>query len=190
MNLNPATVESYPTLYTTRLKLRKLEQSDLPLIVQYANNKKIADNVLSFPHPYQQKDALDWMASTYKGFEEKQKFVFAIAIKETNAFVGAIGLNLDMTNNKAELGYWIGEPHWSKGLATEAIGAVLQYGFISLELHKIYATHFTDNPASGKVMTKNGMIREGHLKDHYKKGAVYKSVIQYRLTKEEFGHLG
>jgi RimJ/RimL family protein N-acetyltransferase len=166
--------------------LRKLEQSDLPLIVQYANNQKIADNVLSLPHPYQQKDALDWMASAYQGFEEKQIYVFAIAMQETDAFVGAIGLHLDMTNNKAELGYWIGEPHWNKGIATEAIEAVLQFGFGSLDLQKIYATHFTDSPASGKVMTKNGMIREGNLKDHYKKGTVYKSVIQCRLTKEEY----
>lgn len=59
MNLNPTTVEPFPTLYTASLKLRKLEQSDLPLIVQYANNQKIADNLLSLPHPYQQKNALD-----------------------------------------------------------------------------------------------------------------------------------
>lgn len=126
------------------------------------------------------------MASAYMEFEEKQKYVFAIAIQETDAFVGAIGLHLDQANNKAELGYWIGEPYWNKGIATESIKAILQFGFESLDLQKIYATHFTDNPASGKVMHKNDMIREGTLKDHYKKGEVYKSVIQYRLTKEEY----
>ena len=84
------------------------------------------------------------------------------------------------------MGYWLAEPYWNQGYTSEAAAALLQYGFNTLGLHKILATHLVENPASGKVMIKNGMIKEGELKDHAKKNGVYRSLIQYRLTKEEY----
>jgi RimJ/RimL family protein N-acetyltransferase len=95
-------------------------------------------------------------------------------------------LHLDKNNNNAQFGYWVAEPFWGNGIATEATAAVLQFGFEKLNLNKIYATHFPDNKASGKVMLKNKMIKEGELKDHYRVNNEYRSVIQYRLTKQEY----
>jgi len=66
----------------------------------------------------------------------------------------------------------------------------LEFGFEELGLHKIYAIHLDKNPASGRVMTKNGMIREAKLTDHIKKGDEYFDVIQYRMTKKEFKDRG
>ena len=70
-----------------------------------------------------------------------------------------------------------------------AAGALLAFGFEKLALNKIYATHLIENPASGQVMMKNGMIREGELKDHYKKDDAYRTVVQYRLTGNEFDNM-
>ncbi|MDZ7693856.1 MAG: GNAT family protein [Balneolaceae bacterium] len=80
----------------------------------------------------------------------------------------------------------MGEPFWNNGYATEAIREVLIFGFDEINIHKILATHLLNNPASGKVMAKNGMVKEGELKDHIKKGDKYLSLIQYRLTRDEF----
>ena len=100
--------------------------------------------------------------------------------------MGGIGLRINKRFNRAELGFWLGEPFWNNGYITEAAGAALSFGFEKLGLNKIYATHLPKNPASGKVMQKNGMIREGTLVDHIKKGDQYLSVIQYRLTRAEY----
>jgi RimJ/RimL family protein N-acetyltransferase len=63
---------------------------------------------------------------------------------------------------------------------------VLTFGFRQLELNKIYATHFLNNPASGKVMEKNGMVKEGELKEHIRKNGEYLSLVQYRLTQKGY----
>jgi len=88
--------------------------------------------------------------------------------------------------NRAEVGFWLGEPFWNQGFVAEALELVLRFGFETLGLQKIYAIHLTKNPASGKVLQKNGMIREGKLVDHLREGDEYFDVIQYRLTREEF----
>mgnify|MGYP006434173225 CR=1 FL=1 len=72
------------------------------------------------------------------------------------------------------------------GFATEAVREIIKFGFKEVELNKIIATHLLNNPASGKVMAKNGMIKEGELKEHVRKNGEYLSLIQYRLTSNEF----
>lgn len=177
---------TFPQLTTPRLRLRKVQAADVPLLVQYANHKAISGNLLNVPHPYNEEDAVFWMNFVLQGFKNRERYVFAISDKETNAFMGAVGLHPAPRHNHAELGYWLGEPFWGRGLMTEAVGAVLRFGFKELSLHKIYATHFVNNPASGKVMTANGMIKEGELAEHYKVGEEYLSVVQYRLLKREW----
>ena len=83
----------------------------------------------------------------------------------------------------------MGEPFWDKGIATEAVAAMLKFGFEKVNLNKIYATHFLENESSGKVLVNNKMIKEAELKEHFKNGEIYGSVIQYRLTKMEFEEL-
>jgi ribosomal-protein-alanine N-acetyltransferase len=176
----------FPQCSTTRLLLRQVAVADIPFLVRYANNKAIAANVLNIPHPYTEEDAVSWLNFVQQGFKNRERFVFAIVWKETGQFIGAIGLHLSGRHNTAELGYWLGQPFWGKGFMTEAANAVVKFGFAELGLNKIYATHFTDNPASGKVLQNTGMIK-GELKDHYRVGDAYKSVVQYRLLKAEYG---
>ena len=179
-------MKEFPELNTSRLKLRKIQLSDVPSLIKYCNNKNIADQIFNIPYPYGEEDAVFRINFVLQGFKNKERYVFAISFKESDELIGEIGLHLDENNNSAQFGYWIGEPFWNKGIATEAIAAILKFGFEKLNLNKIYATHYPANIASGKVMIKNKMIKEAELKEHYRINNEYRSVIQYRLTKQEY----
>lgn len=159
----------FPKIETNRLSLESISYSDIPKIIEYAGNIKVAQTTLNIPHPHQERDAIFWINNANQGYKDKSQFTFGIRLKPTNKFIGGIGLKINTRFNRAELGYWMAEPFWNKGYASEAVGVVLKYGFDKLELNKIYATHLAENSASGKVMIKNKMIKEGELKDHTKK---------------------
>ena len=179
-------MNDFPLLKTERLCLRALKASDIPNIISLANNAKVADMTLNIPHPYQEKDAINWISTACEGFEDQSHFIFAIASMEEDQFLGGVGLRRNTRFNRAELGFWLGEPFWNRGYITEVVGKVLEFGFDELKLNKIYAVHLPENPASGRVMQKNGMIEEGRLAEHLKKGDQYLDVIQYRLTRTEY----
>lgn len=183
-------MKEFPSLQTDRLTLRKIRISDIPSLLKYVNHKVISDNILNFPYPYLEDDAIFRMNFVLQGFKNEERYVFAIALKETDEFIGEIGIHLDKTNNRAEMGFWIGEPFWSKGYMSEAARRTLQFGFEEVGLNKIYATHFLANPASGKVLINCGMIKEAEMIDHYQHKGIYGSVLQYRLTKKEYEDLG
>lgn len=151
-------MQQFPTLFTHRLRLRKLEPDDIALLVQYANNKKISDQVKNIPHPYTEPDAVFRIRYVWQGFKASARYVFAIAMKDTDALVGEVGLHLDNNGKVAQLGYWIAEPHWNKGYASEAVARIISFGFGSLHLATIFATVHADNPASASVLLKNSMI--------------------------------
>ena len=88
---------------------------------------------------------------------------------------------VEKNDNNAELGYWFGERFWNKGYATEAASGTIKYGFEKAGLHKIFARHFVDNPASGRVMEKNKMICEGTLKSHHQRFGQYHDICYYGI---------
>jgi ribosomal-protein-alanine N-acetyltransferase len=169
-------MEVFPALNTNRLTLRKISIEDVPSLVKYANNKKIADKVLNIPYPYQEPDAVFRISYVHQGFKNKTRYVFAIILKESEELIGEISLHLDNSRKIAQLAYWIGEPFWGKGMATEAAKTILKFGLENLSLHMIFAECHIENNASEKVLLKNGM----------KKIGINGSVVQYILTKKEF----
>lgn len=176
----------FPQIHTERLVLGPLVFSDVPNIVAYAGQREVADTTLNIPHPYREEDAIFWINSAHQGFKQKSQYTFAIRLQATGEFVGGMGLHVQPAFDRAELGYWVGVPFWNRGYATEAAAGLLQFGFEQLGLHKIFATYLRSNPASGKVMRKNGMVEEGVLVDHTKKNGSYHTLIQCRLTKTEY----
>ena len=151
-------MEFFPVLHTERLLLRKLTADDISSLVKYGNNKKVSDYVFSIPHPYEEPDAVFRISYVLNGFRARSRFVFAVILLETAEFVGEVSLHLDNTK-VSQLGYWIGEPFWNKGIATEAVRAVCQFGFKTLDLEKIYGTCHLQNIASSKVLERNGMVK-------------------------------
>ncbi|ATL44450.1 GNAT family N-acetyltransferase [Elizabethkingia sp. HX WHF] len=164
---------------TERLILSPLKESDIPLITEYLQEKIISDNTSHIPYPYSESDARTWLKMSNDALTAKTGYTFAIREKE-GKIIGAIGLH-DRGDDKAELGYWIAVPFWNKGYATEAASAILNFGIKELKFHKIYATHFIHNPASGKIMEKIGMQKEAVLKHHMKKEEQYLDIQMYSL---------
>lgn len=175
-----------PVLKTRRLILRPFRMSDAPDVQRLAGERAIADTTLNVPHPYQDGMAEQWIATHQPGFEAGELANFAITLQPKKELIGAIGLVIDARANRAELGYWVGVPYWGNGYCTEAGQAVIEFGFTKLKLNRIYATYFTRNQASGRVMQKLGMTREGTLRQHVKKWGKYEDIVVYGILNKEW----
>ena len=152
--------EPQPTLATTRLILRPFRLSDADLVQQLAGDRAIADMLPLLPHPYEDGVAETWIATHADAFHSGAAITLAITTPPHDSIAGSITLGMRMFN-AAELGYWLGRPYWGRGLMTEAGQAMLLHGFGTVGLNRIFALHFTRNPASGRVMEKLGMQFEG-----------------------------
>ena len=170
-------MDYFPTLYTDRLILRKMTVDDIPSLLKHVNNRAITDEILNFPYPYEEPQAVFRISYVHQGFMKKERFVFAITTKEQKELIGEISLHLNQSLNQSEVGYWVGEEFWKQGIATEALGRILQFGFEELALQQIFATHRKENHASEKVLAKNGMKKGGILPN---------TVSRYELTREEY----
>jgi ribosomal-protein-alanine N-acetyltransferase len=180
---------TFPVLITSRLRLRAFATTDIPRLVALANDYEVASKTLNIPHPYTEADAHHWLHLTQQGAAQQSAYSFALELLATGEFIGGMGLTLERRFDRAEVGYWLGRPHWGLGLATEALAAVLHFGFDVLKLNKLYATHFAGNLASGRVMQKNSMVKEGELMQHAKRDGQYHDLWQYRLTSYEYTQL-
>ncbi|MDM1294200.1 GNAT family N-acetyltransferase [Sphingobacterium sp. N143] len=172
-------MKDFPKLETERLILSAVTSEDIPQIVMYLQDKVFSDFTSNIPYPYRKEDAEYWLKLSREAFENHKGFTFAIRSKD-GKLMGAIGLH-DEGSDRAELGYWLGIPHWNKGYVTEAAKAVIDFGFRTLKFNKIFATYFPHNPASGKVMEKIGMEKEAVLKQHLKKDGKYYDIPLYSI---------
>jgi len=175
-----------PTLETARLLLRPFTLADAPEVQRLAGERDIASTTLNIPHPYADGQAEAWIARQAENFAAGRFVNFAVVRRADTALIGAIGLGINADHDYAELGYWIGKPYWGQGYASEGAAAVLGYGFTQLGLHRIFAEHFTRNPASGRVMQKIGMTYEGHLRGHTKKWGVYEDLEVYGILQADW----
>ncbi len=101
--------------------------------------------------------------------------------------IGTVGLReIDKEHSKAEMGCWIAVEEWGKGDAVEASSAVLRFGFEELQLNRIYAHHMVRNPASGHVLEKIGMRKEGLLRQPVRKWGVFEDVVLLAMLREEW----
>ncbi|HEX2451576.1 MAG TPA: GNAT family N-acetyltransferase [Gemmatimonadales bacterium] len=171
------TMNVAPTLRTPRLALGPLASGDLQALVTLAGAFEIADTTATIPHPYATEDARMFLALDAAERAAGGAMRFAVR-HDGGELVGVVGLHqIDRDQLRAELGYWIGVPWWGRGYATEAAGAVVAYGFENLGLHKIHAHYLARNPASGKVLERIGMRREGLLREEVLKWGRYEDVI-------------
>jgi RimJ/RimL family protein N-acetyltransferase len=173
-------------LRTARLLLRSLEREDVPALVLLAGAKEIAATTLNIPHPYTEADALTFLAKASEDFRGGRSVSFAISIPPGREVCGGIGLVLADAHKHAELGYWIGAPYWGKGYATEAARAVVEFGFGTLHLNRIFAHHFAGNTGSQKVLEKIGMRHEGQFRQHIRKWDQFIDIENYGLLAEEY----
>jgi len=140
------------------ITLKPYTLEDIPALAIIANNANIANKMRDlFPHPYSVNDAKEFIEKNISG---QIKGVFGIFYK--GELVGSIGIHPqgDVYVKTAELGYYIAEKHWGKGLASKSIAMITQYGFESLNYIRIFAGVFQYNKASMRVLEKNGYVLE------------------------------
>jgi ribosomal-protein-alanine N-acetyltransferase len=164
--------------------IRSFEDSDIPAIAKYANNRNIWINLTNkFPYPYTEADAQIWIQHVKTQEIETN---FAIASKEES--IGGIGFELqaDVHRKSAMLGYWLGQPYWGKGITTRAVCAITEYAFTHHDLVRIYAGVFAYNLASARVLEKAGYICEGRLRKSVFKDGKSTDMLVYAILREEW----
>ncbi len=157
--------------------VRSWRTSDVQPLVRYANNRKIWLNLRdAFPQPYTNRDARDYIRLARQRTPET---TFAIAVQ--GEAVGSIGfvLHHDVERVSAEIGYWLAEPFWGRGITTEALVAITRYAIDAHRLTRIYAVPFAWNAASCRVLEKAGYVLEARLRCSAIKDGQVTDQMQY-----------
>ncbi len=165
------------------VQLKTMELFYAKDFAKLANNKAIQKNMRDvFPFPYKEKYAIDFIK---KMTSSSNNNVFAIFYK--GKLAGAIGLHRmdDINRFTAELGYWIGEPFWNKGIASVAVKKMIQYGFQNLDINRIFASTLETNIASQRVLLKNNFIFEGISRKSAYKDGVFLDEHRFSLLENE-----
>ena len=177
---------SIPIIETKRLILRDIRPSDAQSIYYYGKEEKVAQYVLFNRHE-NIDDTKTFINTTLEGYRKGEHYVWAIEWKETGEMVGTCGLHNTGTPHKsAEMGYVISPDFWNRGIATEAGKALLDFGFNTLKLHRICARYFEGNDASGRVMEKLSMIKEGVQREAVLNNNKYFNILVYSILASEF----
>lgn len=158
---------------------------DAPDVQRFVGDWDVAKNLRTIEHPYPDGLAESWIES-HEDKMEHGELHLAIALRDDDSLIGSIGLILNPGDENAELGFWIGKPHWGRGYCTEAARALIRYGFEEKGLCRIHAFHMARNPASGRVLIKLGMTFEGTLRKCIKKWDKFEDVNVYSILRSEF----
>jgi [ribosomal protein S5]-alanine N-acetyltransferase len=149
-------------LKLSRCLLRPWRVGDQASLVRYANNRNVSRNLKDrFPYPYTAADADEWIK-----LAEAATRTTSFAIVVDGEAVGGIGIEpgTDVFRRSADIGYWLGEPFWGRGIATESLRAVTEYAFERFDICRLQAGVFAWNPASARVLEKVGYTLEGRIR--------------------------
>jgi RimJ/RimL family protein N-acetyltransferase len=163
--------------------LRSWEWRDREAIVRHANNRKVSLNLRDrFPFPYTERDARNWLDAVI-GLEPETNFAIDVA----GEAVGGIGYTIqyDVARRSAEIGYWLGEGFWGRGIATEALIAVTDHAFANHDLCRVFAHVFDWNGASARVLEKAGYAFEGRMRKSDTKEGQTIDQLMYAMIREE-----
>ena len=162
--------------------LRELMDSDLEKLAIYANNEKVSINLRdAFPKPYTIENA-----AHFKKMIDSQNPKTFFAIEYQNNYVGNISLSpgTDVYRKSAEIGYFIGEPFWNKGIVTKAVNVITEWGFSQLDIVRIYTGVFEYNQGSQRVLEKCGFVKEAVFKKSICKNNMIFDEIRFAKLKE------
>jgi len=175
----------FPAIETSRLVLRPLALSDAPAIYAYQSNAEHYRYMS--PDPPVSADVVAEPIRTWLALPaEERRPCWVIVLREIDCVVGTISFNqLDRTNSSGQLGFEVAREQWGKGIGTEAVRAVLSYGFGAMGLNRIAAYCWDGNVTSRRVMEKAGMIYEGTLRQvRYARGAYHDMRLYSQLASE------
>jgi [ribosomal protein S5]-alanine N-acetyltransferase len=164
--------------------LRNWNETDIPLMVEHANNKKISDFMTdSFPNPYGIENAVNFVQMAMNS----QESIFK-CIDLNGEPIGGIGIHpqKDIQRKNAELGYWLSEKHWGKGYMTHCVREMINIGFRELDIFRIFGNVFDSNIGSQKVLEKAGLNLEAVLKKAFYKNENYVDVHIYSICRPDW----
>lgn len=167
---------------TENISLRAWKISDLNNLIQYANNPQIAENLTNaFPHPYTKEAGLKFIEMAQS---QSPTHIFAICIN--NEAIGGIGVHpqQDIHEKCIEMGYWLAEPFWGKGIMSNAVKQMIDYTFKNFDVIRLYARPFSSNIGSQKVLEKSGFTHEATLKKSIYKNGIYLDELIYSVVKD------
>lgn len=169
---------------SVEFKLRPWSMDDLPSMVKYANNFKIANNLSDgFPHPYSEEDGKKFLNMF---LEDTSQLILCIEVNGEAA--GSIGIHprKDIYRKNAEIGYWLAEPYWGNGILGKVIPQMVNLGFDTFDIERIYAPVFGRNKASQRVLAKNGFEVEGRYEKTVFKNEQFEDEVIYAVRRENW----
>jgi [ribosomal protein S5]-alanine N-acetyltransferase len=167
--------------YEGEVLLRELSMDDATHLIELANNDCVRSNLReTFPFPYSEVDARQYIQ---KAQQKKSGFIFAIEYR--GKYAGTIVLNpgTDVYQKSAEIGYFIGEPFWNKGIATIAVRVITEWGFENLDINRIYASVFDYNFAAQRVLEKAGYKQEAVFEKAVFKRGRFHDEVRYAFVR-------
>ena len=147
-------------------KIRKWKLSDAADLARAVSNKNVQDNLRDgLPYPYTERDGAEYIEAMLSADENK---IFAFAVTVDDRAIGSVSVfrGENIHRRTAELGYYIAEEYWGKGVMTDAVKQICEYVFNNSDIIRIYAEPFADNKASCRVLEKAGFQFEGILKSN------------------------
>ncbi len=175
---------SFPEIQTNRLFLRRMDEEDLAEIFFLRSNEE-AMKYIDRPRAVTLKDAENHLNLINESINNNEAISWAIALKENPAkLIGNIGYwRMKKEHYRAELGYMLHPGFWRKGIMKEAIIAVLDYGFNTMNLHSVEANINAENDASAAILEATGFIKEAHFKEDFFFDGIFRDTIIYSKLK-------
>lgn len=158
-----------PIIKNKRFILRPWRKDDAVSLTRHISHPKIALYTLTIPYPYSLKDAREWLDKVERRERGADSDSIYWAIEIDGQAVGGVSLRHIAAGHKAEIGYWLGEAYWGQGIMSDVVKEMKKFSFKVLKLKRLWAGCFTINPASRRVLEKNGFELEGVLRKAYKK---------------------
>ena len=162
--------------------IRSWRPDDAPALRLHADDRRVWINLRdSFPHPYTDRDAREWVRLAAGQTPETH-----FALTSADTVVGGIGIRIgdDVFRRSAEIGYWLGAPYWGRGMATAAVRALTDWAFETHDLVRLWGSVFAWNPASARVLEKAGYVCEGRLRQSVIKDGLLTDQLLYARVRD------
>lgn len=168
---------------TESIKLRPWRDEDAAPLVKYADDRAVWINLTDvFPHPYTREDALEFFAKN----REWDDLIWAI--DRAGEPIGGAGIHFktNVWRRNVEIGYWLGRPFWGQGIASATVRALVDHAFTHHDIRRVQASVYEWNPASQRVLEKNGFTFEGRHRDAIYKDGKFTSEMMWAMLRDDW----
>lgn len=176
-------MENTPLLKTPRLTMDRFTMDDVADTAKWLSSPEVCRNLLLPPNlPYEEYEQM--IRRIVENYETQEDY-FQWCVREKGRCIGRFSLAVNRRHSGGEVAYYLAEHAWGKGYMTEVLTRVIDFCFDELGLNRVEADHFAENPASGRVMEKSGMKREGYARQKYCKADVFHDAVLYAVLRED-----